>query len=691
MSAVNQALHGYREGHRMLAASIDLSAADRQRIAIQTDNSDAGRTKGWEALLAGYPLPSGLYAWSMTWPAPEMPRPGCVWSHTLLLDPAEHPFSSPDEILHCFSRPQVDIDPSIYSRPLIAQRPLVHLEPRRPPKGGVAFLAALLWSYYEPPLRSVRAAGIRWSDKERHTVMLSIWLQQWGALRAASSFTDAPITPRRLDERTSYDLQLHSDSRVQQRRETERVLAGVPTERSPEWATFAARDLLDQNGLSEFLHAYGPELGAERGAFSALCEIWVAETAQDPRGVNTLFSALTSLYPSLNAGVRLKHDLLDPGTPLTGCESEFASDSLLLAMLELKEVSALPLEDLQLDRRLTAILKDDPHQMSRIVDVIYRGSNPLGAAILDHLAGLRTKQQVRWLVDNPRSAGKLISMRPELAGSAQLWQRVDSEILWAALVGLRGKGKREVAVAAMLDSDAGVEPADVLHAWGGSEVLVLNLLASSPPAKKTADRWLAALPKRSIAGWVNANFNNVNQAALRLVLGILGPQELRSVDPHVVSRYLEASKAQDFTAKAFVAAVLSAADPRWAPVGVQSFERLCRAKGSQTSGPVSRYLEELDPSWVNSDSSNDRLARALNLAFQEDCWDPLAALELGQFAFRRLIAADKKAGLARRMLDAGHEQPDVFKKWQSAALIENVEARADRASLVGLLKRFWPF
>lgn len=328
--------------------------------------------------------------------------------------------------------------------------------------------------------------------------------------------------------------------------------------------------------------------------------------------------------------------------------------------------------------------------MSRIVDVIYRGSNPLGIAILDHLANLQTKQQVRWLSDNPRSVSKLISMRPQLAGSAQLWQRVDPEILWRALTGLRGKGKREAAVAAMLDSDAGVEPANVLDAWGESEELVLDLLASSPPAKKTADRWLAALPKRSVAGWVNAN-SNIDQAALRLVLSVLGPRELRSVDPHVVSRYLEASKAQDFTAKAFVAAILSATDPRWAPVGVQSFERLCRAKGSQTSGPVGRYLEELDSSWLDSDASNDRLARALNLAFQEDCWDPLATLGLGQYSFRRLVEADKKAGLARRMLGAGHDQPDVFKKWQSDALIENVEARADRASLVGLLKRFWPF
>src|SRR4051794_39871078 len=83
---VEQALHGYENGHRLLAASAELNTADRRVLARQTDSPDAGRVPGWDALLAGHPLPSGYFALSMTWPAPEMPRPGCVWTHTLLLD-----------------------------------------------------------------------------------------------------------------------------------------------------------------------------------------------------------------------------------------------------------------------------------------------------------------------------------------------------------------------------------------------------------------------------------------------------------------------------------------------------------------------------------------------------------------------------------------------------------------------------
>jgi len=51
--------------------------------------SDAASSGLWDeddAYLTGYPLmESGYYALAKTWPAPEMPRPGCVWTHTLLI------------------------------------------------------------------------------------------------------------------------------------------------------------------------------------------------------------------------------------------------------------------------------------------------------------------------------------------------------------------------------------------------------------------------------------------------------------------------------------------------------------------------------------------------------------------------------------------------------------------------------
>lgn len=96
-------------------------------------------------------------------------------------------------------------------------------------------------------------------------------------------------------------------------------------------------------------------------------------------------------------------------------------------------------------------------------------------------------------------------------------------------------------------------------------------------------------------------------------------------------------------------------------------------------------MDELNGQRVDPGGWKDELARSLNLAFQED-WNPLEALYLTQTPFKRLIAADKKEGLARRILDACNGKTEL-KKWQEDVLIANVEERADRDSLIGLLKR----
>src|ERR1044072_9482712 len=88
----HQALHGYRRGHRLLEASLELSVQDRQFLAAVTDRADAGRLPGWDGLLSVYTLPeSGVFAISVTWSAREMPRPGCVWAHSLFLDSTRVP------------------------------------------------------------------------------------------------------------------------------------------------------------------------------------------------------------------------------------------------------------------------------------------------------------------------------------------------------------------------------------------------------------------------------------------------------------------------------------------------------------------------------------------------------------------------------------------------------------------------
>src|SRR4051812_36584795 len=84
---VHQALHGYADGHRLIASSATLKTRDAKSMLALSDASGSGARIPESGYLTGYPLSeSGMYAFARTWAAPEMSRPGCVWTHTLIID-----------------------------------------------------------------------------------------------------------------------------------------------------------------------------------------------------------------------------------------------------------------------------------------------------------------------------------------------------------------------------------------------------------------------------------------------------------------------------------------------------------------------------------------------------------------------------------------------------------------------------
>jgi hypothetical protein len=83
MDAVDQFLFGYRDGHQLIAASRALSPRQQRDVLphldASFDHADARQLVG-----IGVPSLDG-YLLARLWPAPELPRPGAVWAHALLL------------------------------------------------------------------------------------------------------------------------------------------------------------------------------------------------------------------------------------------------------------------------------------------------------------------------------------------------------------------------------------------------------------------------------------------------------------------------------------------------------------------------------------------------------------------------------------------------------------------------------
>lgn len=86
---IEQVLHGYSDGHQLLASSTTtLSPSDRRKMALLSDwNEYVSAQEDDSSYLMCYPLPdSPYYVVAKTWYADEKERPGCVWTHSLLLD-----------------------------------------------------------------------------------------------------------------------------------------------------------------------------------------------------------------------------------------------------------------------------------------------------------------------------------------------------------------------------------------------------------------------------------------------------------------------------------------------------------------------------------------------------------------------------------------------------------------------------
>jgi hypothetical protein len=87
MISVDKQLHGYTQGHQLLASSTKLSKEDQELVNRLSDIAGPiGPGESFKPYLTAYPLPSGaFYILSRTWQDLEVARAGCVRTISLLI------------------------------------------------------------------------------------------------------------------------------------------------------------------------------------------------------------------------------------------------------------------------------------------------------------------------------------------------------------------------------------------------------------------------------------------------------------------------------------------------------------------------------------------------------------------------------------------------------------------------------
>ena len=267
---VHQTLHGYADGHRLLAHSTKLKPRDQKTMLIMSDASGAGASIEPSGYITGYPLQdSGFYAIARTWPATEMARPGCVWTHTLLLDFADLALlPSMTFLTHEFRRPSENPSFEGYSDVLGVD---FHEDGDSVPNIFEDVLKRTLTALYEFPKQKILCPAQNASAQ----VAFLIWAQQWPRLRRTFRFCTLAFSDRSL-EGASFDLQFAPTRERAIRPRFNDVIEIEKTESSSAmWLRDAVRDILSAGagGLREFLKELGGDLPGGREMFVPLCQL----------------------------------------------------------------------------------------------------------------------------------------------------------------------------------------------------------------------------------------------------------------------------------------------------------------------------------------------------------------------------------------------------------------------------------
>ena len=352
-SVLHQVLHGYRDGHRLLAGSISIPPGVQQTMLVLSDLSGHGKVNRFDEYITAYPLNEiGYYALAKTWYAREMPRPGCVWTHTLLV-----PFAMLASVRNMrsftnfFVRP-ADGDFLSYSEPVLSLSFDEESDDRSSPT-GISTAASLLFAIYGSPAAPVLVPVE--SPEAVENLFFEVWSQQWPRLRRSFTFCTGAIAGRRLGSRW-FDLHAVPAKRLE---EVHRSIDGAVKVKSdsestiapmPDWLDAASSDLVSSqdSDLRRFMFGLGAEAGGGRSAFSALVDMYLELVTSGPnvRARSKFMRSLESVFPSADQGAKFKEQLLS-GTFWRG-EFDSAIQRLGLLLLAKKETFAASKEDINL-------------------------------------------------------------------------------------------------------------------------------------------------------------------------------------------------------------------------------------------------------------------------------------------------------------------------------------------------------
>ncbi|MCX7258600.1 MAG: hypothetical protein NTZ64_18290 [Polaromonas sp.] len=443
---VHQALHGYSEGHRQFVCSAELTLNDARLVLVMSDASGAGVTAEGISYLTGYPLQeSGLYALARTWPAPEMPRPGCVWTHTLFIEFADLAvLDSPSQLEQLFRVPSVETSRTYgVSVELTAAAPATSaLTPSE-----VTLFQRLATALYEHPRDQVWAR--RASDRFVDDVMLRLWDLQWPRLRR--SFRFCTLTTRdRSQEGSLFDLQLCAESlsRLRFAQQADGIEANTTSVEPWLVQLVEYADRPSATGFREALRLLGTDVLGGREAMRSICSLQAVLARHEPSAVAEAIALVQSSAPLSSSKVA---QAMVASSALSRSD-ELSPDTLRYVVINLDLVSDQELAQ-HADRLARSLWSSSPE---RLVELLFDQRPGVQAAMREAAQGISVAELVQGLVSGEEWLWRLLQVRPDLTETSEFWRRTQPRAsdIEGAGIRLQGEVALESAVLGLHDEPA---------------------------------------------------------------------------------------------------------------------------------------------------------------------------------------------------------------------------------------------
>ena len=398
---VEQSLHGYHRGHGLIASSFGFDKKTSAMLSSISDASLLGYSDPEPSYLTGYPIPElSCYAVARTWPAGEMSRPGCVWTHTVYIDYSDLARCSSLVFLKdIFIRPDKNKDFSDYK---------IALEIRRDILPVLEINKSEFFQIRSQLYGSTSQVVLPWKESSELS-MLQIWSQQWPKLRRSLRFRTYGSKGTGNEKFDVLFIRSKPTQSVDQSG-IENKIELLKTD------TSLSYDLLELNqDFKEFIWRYGADFDYTREAYIPIRKLW-----QLWRNESNLEKTLKYLTTEMKEVPRsLATEVIR--SYLDHCDENDSSVDMVYSLLARIRISDLTNQEIEVLAERLSVLST-----IKLAEILhsYTSHNHLISILLSEISIVR---KIELIKSAPDLVDAIVIYSPAVLNEVEFWRTIDNE------------------------------------------------------------------------------------------------------------------------------------------------------------------------------------------------------------------------------------------------------------------------